>query len=75
MEPTRPVTINPLAEEIYGKNPKQPEKGYFHKWTTKKHQSPKNYDVFEDVDFGLIEMTDGQMRYYRPDQIVFDAVE
>lgn len=75
MENTRPVTINPMADELFEENPKLPQKGRFHKWTTKKHHCPEAQEddnVFNEVDYGLIEMSDGSMEYFRPDQIVFD---
>lgn len=74
----RKVTVSPMAEEVAMQmiNPNhqiQPitENCIFHKWTTKLHEHPANNEYMQEQDFALVEMPDGSVQYFRPEQIAF----
>lgn len=79
----RIVTINPLEEDfklkIFDSKHKMEieepvENCIFHKWTTKKFTNPENEKFMQSYDFGLIEMPNGEMKYFKPEQIVFKNI-
>ena len=58
-----------LSDENYKFSVEEGTEGILHKWTTKLHPHPANNDVLQEQDFGLVEMPDGSMQYFRPEQI------
>jgi hypothetical protein len=76
----RIVTINPCPEDfgiaLVDPNHKMKiespiEDCIFHKWTTKRFTHPENEQSVQDYDFGLVELPDGKIEYFKPEQIVF----
>lgn len=47
----------------------------FHKWVTKQFTHPENNEFMQNNEFGLVEMPDGKMKYFRPEQIVFKKMK
>lgn len=73
----RIVTINPCPEDfgmaLVDPNHKMEienpiEDCIFHKWTTKRFTHLENGEFI--LDLGLVEMPNGEMKYFKTDQIV-----
>jgi len=78
----RKITVSPMDDEfamqMLDQNykmsvPEITNNCIFHKWTTKLHEHPANDEYLQEQDYALVEMPDGKMQYFRPEQISFQA--
>ena len=76
----REVVLHPLNEEFgmaisddsYRMEIEEPvENCIFHKWVTRKYPHPENNEFMQNQELGMIEMPDGVIKYFRPEQIIF----
>jgi len=72
MKNLRKIVILPDPELMFSDSShNHASSGFFHKWTTKKQPIPEDENSLQDVDFALVELLTGEMKYVRPELITF----